>query len=141
MWIGYTTQLMGVHFVYVYSTFKGLNICACKIQKIRIIFLSTELWALGVKLIDKTITARVFLASAFLLRAYFWLRTNITLFISRRYRIQGGGDRFSVHFAVTFLNCWRTSFCVTTIIKIVNNNTNDKQTSGISGVRWRFTVY
>ena len=24
-------------------------------------------------------------------------------------------------------------FCVTTIIKIVNNNTNDKQTSGISG--------
>ena len=139
--IGYTTQLMGVHFVYVYSPFKGLNKCAWKIQKIRLIFLSTELWALGVKLIDKTITARVFLASAFLLRAYFWLRTNITLFISRRYRIQGGGDRFSVHFAVTFLNCWRTSFCVTTIIKIVNNNTNDKQTSGISGVRWRFTVY
>ena len=135
MWIGYTTQLMGVHFVYVYSPFKGLNICACKIQKIRLIFLSTELCALGVKLIDKTITARVFLASAFL-RAYFWLRTNITLFISRRYRIQGGGDRFSVHFAVTFLNCWRTSFCVTTIIKIVNNNTNDKQTSGISGVRF-----
>ena len=35
----------------------------------------------------------------------------------------------SVHFAVTFLDCWRTSFCVTTIIKIVNNNTNNKQTS------------
>ena len=26
----------------------------------------------------------------------------------------------------------KTSFCVTTIIKIVNNNTNDKQTSGAS---------
>ena len=44
------------------------------------------------------------------------------------------GDRVSVHFAVTFLDWWRTSFCVTTIIKIVNNKTNDKQTSGISGV-------
>ena len=40
----------------------------------------------------------------------------------------------SVHFAVTFLDCWRTSFCVTTITKIVNNNTDDKQTSDISGV-------
>ena len=49
--------------------------------------------------------------------------------------IQGGGDRFSVHFAVTFLDRWRTSFCLTTIIKIVNNNTKNKQTSGISGVR------
>ena len=39
---------------------------------------------------------------------------------------------FSVHFAVLFLDCRRTSFCVTTIIKIVNNNTNDKQTSGAS---------
>ena len=38
----------------------------------------------------------------------------------------------SVHFAVTYLGCWRTSFCVTTIIKIVNNNTNDKQTLGAS---------
>ena len=47
--------------------------------------------------------------------------------------IEGGGDRVSVHFAVTFLDCWITSFCVTAIIKIVNNNTNDKQTSGISG--------
>ena len=47
---------------------------------------------------------------------------------------QGGSDRVSVHFAVTFLDCRRTSFCVTTIIRIVNNNTNDKQTSGISGV-------
>ena len=46
--------------------------------------------------------------------------------------IEGRGDRVSVHFAVTFLDCWRTSFCVTTIIKIVNNNTNDKQTSGAS---------
>ena len=45
---------------------------------------------------------------------------------------KGGGDWVSVHFAVTFLDCWRTSFCVTTIIKIVNNNTNDKQTSGAS---------
>ena len=26
-------------------------------------------------------------------------------------------DRVSVHFAVTFLDCWRTSFCVTTITK------------------------
>ena len=42
------------------------------------------------------------------------------------------GDWVSVHFAVTFLDCIRTSFCVTTIIKIVNNNTNDKQTSGAS---------
>ena len=42
-----------------------------------------------------------------------------------RHRIQGGGDRFSVHFAVTFLDCWRTSFCVTTIIKIIKSNTND----------------
>ena len=48
--------------------------------------------------------------------------------------IEGGGVRVSVHFAVTFLDWWRTSFCVTTKIKIVNNNTNDKQTSGISGV-------
>ena len=47
--------------------------------------------------------------------------------------IEGGGDRVSVHFAVTFLDYWRTSFCVTTITKIVNNNTNDKQTSGIPG--------
>ena len=31
--------------------------------------------------------------------------------------IIGGGNRVSVHFAVTFLDCWRTSFCVTTIIK------------------------
>ena len=38
----------------------------------------------------------------------------------------------SVHFAVTFLDCWRTSFCVKTIIKLVNNNTNDKQTFGAS---------
>ena len=41
------------------------------------------------------------------------------------------GNRVSVHFAVTFLDCWRTSFCVT-IIKIVNNNTIDKLTSGFS---------
>ena len=47
--------------------------------------------------------------------------------------IEGGGDRVSVHFAVTFLDCWKTSFCVTTILKIVNNNTNEKQTSGTSG--------
>ena len=33
---------------------------------------------------------------------------------------------------MTFLDCWRTSFCVTTIIKIVNNYTNDKQTFGAS---------
>ena len=42
------------------------------------------------------------------------------------------GNRVSMHFAVTFLDCWRTSFCVTTIIKIVNNNTNDKQTFSAS---------
>ena len=46
--------------------------------------------------------------------------------------IQGGGNRVSVHFAVTYLDCWRTSFCVITIIKIVNNNTNDKHTFGAS---------
>jgi len=46
--------------------------------------------------------------------------------------IQGGDNRSSEHFAVTFLDCWRTSFCVTTIIKIVNNNTNDKKTFGAS---------
>ena len=56
--------------------------------------------------------------------------------LSRRYSIQGGNDRFSEHFAVALLDCERASFCVSTIIKIVNNNTNDKQTSGISGVRW-----
>ena len=28
------------------------------------------------------------------------------------YRIEGGGDRFSVHFAVTYLDRRRTSFCV-----------------------------
>ena len=61
--------------------------------------------------------------------------TSGTSSYARRYRIQGGGDRFSVHFAVTFLDRWRTSFCVTTTIKIVNNNTQNKQTSGISGVR------
>ena len=46
--------------------------------------------------------------------------------------IQGGGNRVSVHFPVTFLDCWRTSFFVITMIKIVNNNTNDKQTFGAS---------
>ena len=53
----------------------------------------------------------------------------------RRYWIEGGGDRVSLHFAVTFLDCWRTSFRVTTIIKIVNNNTNNKQTSRGGGAR------
>ena len=33
---------------------------------------------------------------------------------------------------MTFLDFWKTSFCVTTIIKIVNNSTNDKQTFGAS---------
>ena len=47
----------------------------------------------------------------------------------------------SVHFAVTFLDCWRTSFCVTTIIKIVNNNTNDKQTFGASLVLDEDSLY
>ena len=46
--------------------------------------------------------------------------------------IQGGGNRVFVNFAVTFLDCWRTSVCVTTIIKIVHNNTNDKLTFGAS---------
>ena len=46
--------------------------------------------------------------------------------------IQGGGIKVSVHFAVTYLDCWRTSFNVTTIIKIVNNNTNDKHSFGVS---------
>ena len=39
----------------------------------------------------------------------------LVLVKARRYRIQGGGDRLFVHFAVTFLDCWRTSFCLTTI--------------------------
>ena len=56
----------------------------------------------------------------------------MVLLWSKENWIQGGGNRVSVHFDVTFLDCWRTSFCVTTIIKIVNNNTNDKQTSGAS---------
>ena len=38
--------------------------------------------------------------------------------------IQGGGDRVSVHFAVTFLDCSRTSFCVTTITKGSRFNVN-----------------
>ena len=51
-----------------------------------------------------------------------------TLYSSRRIEYR---DWVSVF--VTFLDCWITSFFVTTMIKIVNNNTNDKQTSGISG--------
>ena len=54
------------------------------------------------------------------------------MFTTKENWIEGGGDMVSVHFAVTFLDCWRTGFCVTTIIKIANNNTNDKQTSGAS---------
>ena len=64
---------------------------------------------------------------------FFNHQVNKFLRITKENWIEGGGDRVSVHFAVTFLDCWRTSFCVTTITKIVNNNTNDKQTSGISG--------
>ena len=56
----------------------------------------------------------------------------LSIYLSKENWIQGGGNRVSVHFAVTFLDCWRTSLCVTTIIKIVNNNTNDKQTFGAS---------
>ena len=37
--------------------------------------------------------------------------------LPRRYRIEGGGDRVSVHFAVTSLDCLRSSFCVSTITK------------------------
>ena len=67
-----------------------------------------------------------------------WSPYNIIMYIvhpveTKENWIEERGDRVSVHFAVTFLDCRRTSFCVTTIIKIVNNNTNDKQTSGISG--------
>ena len=57
---------------------------------------------------------------------------NNNMLIIKENWIEGGGDKDSVHFAVTFLDCWRASFCVTTTIKIVNNNTNDKQTSGAS---------
>ena len=45
---------------------------------------------------------------------------------SQEYMFQGdieykeGGDKFSVHFAVTFLDRLRTSFCVTTIIKAID---------------------
>ena len=61
----------------------------------------------------------------------FWAQANTNR--DKENCIEGGGDWVSVHFAVTFLDCWRSSFCVTTIIKIVNNNTKYKQTSGISG--------
>ena len=61
-----------------------------------------------------------------------------TLVYAKENWIQGGGTRVSVHFAMTYLDCWRTSFCVITIMKIVNNNTNDKQ---ILVQWWRFTVY
>ena len=71
-----------------------------------------------------------------LLKIYFglgWPSSVLEIVSSQRLNwIQGGGNRVSVHFAVAFLDCWRTSFCVTTIIKIVNNNTNDKQTFGAS---------
>ena len=41
-----------------------------------------------------------------------------------------GGGRWD--FLILCCDCWRTSSCVTTIIKIVNNKTNNKQTSSIS---------
>ena len=50
--------------------------------------------------------------------------------ITRRYRIQGGGDGISVHFAVTFLDCWRTSFCVTTITEF-----------GLKFLSWRYNLW
>ena len=59
-------------------------------------------------------------------------RVQFSIYCISENWIEGGGNRVSVHFAVTFLDCWRTSFCVTTIIKIVNNNTNDIQTFGAS---------
>ena len=46
--------------------------------------------------------------------------------VARRYWIVGGGDRVSVHFAVTFLDCWRTSFCVTTITKTASRSNVNK---------------
>ena len=61
-----------------------------------------------------------------------WAQRNEVIVYSKENWIQGGGNRVSVHFAVTFLDFWKTSFCVTTIIKIVNNSTNDKQTFGAS---------
>ena len=57
---------------------------------------------------------------------------HIRIIVCKENWKEEGGDWVSVHFAVTFLDWWRTSFCVTTIIKIVNNNTHDKQTSGAS---------
>ena len=47
---------------------------------------------------------------------------------ARRYWIEGGGDRVSVHFALTFLDYWRTSFCVTIITKaadLINVNKHE----------------
>ena len=42
--------------------------------------------------------------------------------------MEGGGDKVSEHFAVTFLDCWRTSFCVTIITKaadLINVNKHE----------------
>ena len=66
---------------------------------------------------------------------------NNNMLIIKENWIEGGGDKDSVHFDVTFLDCWTDSFCVTTTIKIVNNNTNDKQTSGISGALDEDSLY
>ena len=54
---------------------------------------------------------------------------NLCLITPRRYWIGGGGDRVSVYFAVTFLDCRRTRFCVT------NNNNKDCKNRG--GYRFR----
>ena len=43
--------------------------------------------------------------------------TPKTLKYSKENWIEGGGDWVYVHFAVPFLDCWRTSFCVTTKTK------------------------
>ena len=88
---------------------------------------------IGILFIQKLIYIRHIVLS----KRFFLMSTLVILYFfvihpCKENWIQGGGNTVFVHFAVTFLGCWRTSFCVTTIIKIVNNNTNDKQTFGAS---------
>ena len=41
------------------------------------------------------------------------VKTSSYMVTTKENWFEGGGDRGSVHFAVTFLDCWKTSFCVT----------------------------
>ena len=85
---------------------------------------------IGILFIQKLIYIRlIVLSKRFFLMSTLFILYFFVIHPCKENWIQGGGNRVSVHFAVTFLDCWRTSFCVTTIIKIVNNNTSNKQTS------------